>query len=121
MQPEEQAAPPGSGSPQLVLPESAATAFELLSRRWVLHLLYLLCQNEARFSELTQAMPTMSRRVLTERLRTLQTEGLVNRTVDPGPPTRITYQITDLGGRLRPSLEHADAWGIHYLTASSTD
>jgi DNA-binding HxlR family transcriptional regulator len=102
------------------LPASAATAFELLSRRWVLPLLYLLCQSDARFGELAHAMPTMSRKVLMERLRALEREGLVHRAVDPGPPTRITYQITELGSRLRPTLENADAWGDEYLTASTT-
>ncbi|GAA2637377.1 helix-turn-helix domain-containing protein [Actinomadura fulvescens] len=111
-------ADPADHNPRLLLPESATTAFELLSRRWVLQLLYLLCQSEARFNELAHAMPTISHRVLMERLRTLQHEGLIHRNVDPGPLTRITYRITDLGSSLWPSLQHANTWGAQYLTTN---
>lgn len=104
----------------LVLPDAISTACELLSRRWVPQLLYLLCQSDARFGELAVAIPTISRRVLMERLRALETEGLVHRSVEPGPPTRITYQVSDLGAMLRPIFRQAGDWGDQYLIASGT-
>ncbi|MET8006565.1 winged helix-turn-helix transcriptional regulator [Nonomuraea glycinis] len=109
---------PIPASHPLHLPVAASVAFELLARRWVPQLLFLLCQRQARFSELAQALPDMSRRVLMERLRQLDTDGLVHRLVDPGPPTRITYQITELGLGLCGTLQHASAWGQLYLDAS---
>lgn len=101
----------------LRLPPSASVAFDVLTRRWVPQVLYLLCQRPARFSELAQAIPSMSRRVLMDRLRQLDNEGLLRRLVDPGPPTRITYQVTDMGADLRTTLEHAHLWGERYVAA----
>ncbi|MEU7990575.1 helix-turn-helix domain-containing protein [Streptosporangium canum] len=99
-----------SKSSAFSLPASTAAAIDLLSRRWILQVLYLLCQGEARFSELARAVPGVSRRVLTERLRELADQGLVRRVVDDGPPTRITYCLTEQGAALRGAFDHIDAW-----------
>ncbi|GII33016.1 winged helix-turn-helix transcriptional regulator [Planotetraspora mira] len=101
----------------LQLPPPASNAFDVLTRRWVPQVLYLLCQRQARFSELARALPTMSRRVLMQRLRQLEDEQLIQRIVTPGPPTRITYEITDLGAGLGATLRHAEMWGERYLKA----
>ncbi|MFD1546001.1 winged helix-turn-helix transcriptional regulator [Nonomuraea guangzhouensis] len=111
---------PIPASQPLHLPAAASAAFELLTRRWVPQLLYLLCQRQARFGELAQAVPDMSRRVLMERLRQLDEEGLVHRLVEPGPPTRIIYQVTDLGRGLCATLQQVSAWGERYLDVSSS-
>ncbi|MER6832040.1 helix-turn-helix domain-containing protein [Streptosporangium sp. NPDC000563] len=107
-------------SPNFLLPPSTAAAIDLLSRRWILQVLYLLCQGEARFSELARAVPGLSRRVLTERLRELADQGLVRRIVEDGPPTRITYCLTEQGAALRIALDHIDAWAAthHPVRAS---
>ncbi|MEV4249955.1 helix-turn-helix domain-containing protein [Streptosporangium canum] len=97
-------------SPNFLLPPSTAAAIDLLSRRWILQVLYLLCQVEARFSELARAVPGLSRRVLTERLRELADQGLVRRIVEDGPPTRIIYCLTEQGAALRTALDHIDVW-----------
>jgi DNA-binding HxlR family transcriptional regulator len=47
---------------------------------------------------------------MTDRLRELSDAGLVEREVDPGPPTTITYALTPLGERLRPGLDALRAW-----------
>ncbi|MFC6020934.1 winged helix-turn-helix transcriptional regulator [Plantactinospora solaniradicis] len=89
---------------------AAATALELLGRRWTLELLFVLSHGEARFSDLVEAVPGVSRRVLTERLRQLADEGLLRRQVVTGPPTRISYTLTDRGAGLRGALAEIDAW-----------
>ncbi|GAA4593254.1 hypothetical protein GCM10023194_57130 [Planotetraspora phitsanulokensis] len=104
------AAPPCRVSAKLLLPDATAAALDLLSRRWVPQVLYLLCQREARFSDLAQAIPGVSRRILTERLRDLADQGLIRREVDGGPPTRITYALTEDGAALRAALEQIDTW-----------
>ncbi|MEU6721705.1 helix-turn-helix domain-containing protein [Nonomuraea sp. NPDC046802] len=109
---------PIPASQLLRLPPSASAAFDVLTRRWVPQLLYLLCQRQARFSELAQALPTMSRRVLMQRLRQLEEQQLIRRIVTAGPPTRITYEITDLGAGLHTTLRHAQTWGEHYLASN---
>jgi DNA-binding HxlR family transcriptional regulator len=92
------------------LPAATAAAMELLTRRWVPEVLYVLRQGEARFGELAEAIPGVSRRILTERLRLLAGVGLVRRNVDSGPPTRITYALTVQGADLAGALEYLDAW-----------
>ncbi|MFI6511932.1 winged helix-turn-helix transcriptional regulator [Streptosporangium sp. NPDC050855] len=107
-------------SPAFLLPPSTAAAIDLLSRRWILQVLYLLCQGEARFSQLVRAVPGLSGRVLTERLRELADQGLVRRIVEDGPPTRITYCLTEQGAALRAAFDHIDAWAAthHSVRAS---
>jgi DNA-binding HxlR family transcriptional regulator len=95
---------------KLALTESAAGTFEFLGRPWVPQLLFLLSQRRARFSELKEALPAVSGRVLTERLRELCAEGLVERAVDEGPPIRITYLLTEHGGGLTPALQMIGSW-----------
>jgi DNA-binding HxlR family transcriptional regulator len=94
--------------------EQTSAALDLFTQRWVPHLLYLLCQGEARFSDLAYALPELSRRVLTDRLRALADDGLIHRTVIDGPPTRIIYRLTSLGEQLRDTFAHIDAWAADY-------
>ncbi|MBE1491952.1 winged helix-turn-helix transcriptional regulator [Plantactinospora soyae] len=88
----------------------ASAALELLGRRWTLELLFVLSHGEARFSDLVEAVPGLSRRVLTERLRQLADENLLRRRVVTGPPTRISYALTERGAGLRGALAEIDAW-----------
>ncbi|GAB3145716.1 hypothetical protein GCM10027290_26090 [Micromonospora sonneratiae] len=92
------------------LTESTAAVLELLGRRWTLELLYLLCQGDARFSDLAGAVPGISRRLLTERLRQLTDAGLLRQQVTAGPPARTTYGLTGRGAGLRGALEQIHAW-----------
>jgi DNA-binding HxlR family transcriptional regulator len=68
----------------------------------------------ARFNQLLAGIPGISDRVLTERLRELETEGIVERLVDPGPPVRVSYRLTQRGLDLERALaavnEWAEAW-----------
>jgi DNA-binding HxlR family transcriptional regulator len=54
------------------------------------------------FNELLAAVQGLSDRLLTERLRELETEGLVRRTAIPGPPVRVSYELTEAGESLKP-------------------
>ena len=58
-----------------------------------------------------------SDRVLTERLRELETEGLVERLVDPGPPVRVSYRLTSRGRALEPVLAAVASWADSWLTS----
>ena len=94
----------------LIIPQPTRVAMDLFGRRWVLPLLYLLCQRNARFNELANAMPDLSRRVLTERLRDLENAGLIDRHVSSGAPTRITYTISPRGAALHEMFADLDMW-----------
>src|SRR5437763_8233362 len=89
-------------------------AIELIGKRWTGAVVKALMARQARFNQLLAGIPGISDRVLTERLRELEQEGLVERLVDPGPPVRVTYRLTARGRAAQPILgaitEWADTW-----------
>lgn len=84
--------------------------FALLGKRWTGLLIDLLLQRPARFSELTAALPQLSKRVLSERLAELQEAKLVVREVEPGPPVSVTYRLTGRGHGLQPAMDALRVW-----------
>ena len=92
------------------LEEATCAAIKLLERRWALCLLTVLVAGPARFSELKGAVPGVSGRMLTERLRELEGDGLVRRTIDPGPPITSTYSLTADGEGLGEILDLVRRW-----------
>lgn len=85
-------------------------AVELLAKRWTLLIVELLLQRPARFCEIRRALPKISERVLSERLRELVESGLATREVDSGPPIASTYALTRHGRALEPVIEALRAW-----------
>src|SRR6266508_1299678 len=105
--------PPASGlngAEVLKLTDEVADAFAALDRRWAPQILVLLSRRPARFIEIARAVPGLSKRMAGERLRELADAGLVERTVDPGPPITTTYALTADGEALRPALEELCSW-----------
>jgi DNA-binding HxlR family transcriptional regulator len=97
--------------------ESLTSVFDLLGKRWTALIVDLLLQGPARFSELARAIPGVSNRVLAARLQELIEAGLVDRIVDPGPPTTTTYSLTALGEHLGPALEELREWASELTDA----
>jgi DNA-binding HxlR family transcriptional regulator len=104
---------------QLVLAGPVARGCEIIARRWTPQLLVILMEGPARFVELASAVPGLSGRVMTERLKELQDAGLVQRIVDPGPPITSTYLLTDEGELLRPALAALSRWAESWGQARS--
>lgn len=90
-------------------------AIELVGRRWTGAILHILFQGPARFRVMSAAIPEMTDRMLSERLRELEEEGLVARTVVPSMPVRIEYALSDMGRDLAPSLVEIAAWAHRWL------
>lgn len=90
-------------------------AIELVGRRWVGAVLRVLVGGPARFNEILAAVPNLSDRLLTERLRELEREGLVTRTVAPGRPIRVTYELTDCGRSLSEIICTIGAWSERWV------
>ncbi len=91
-------------------------AIELIGRRWTGALLMLLVQRESsRYNELLAAVPGISDRLLSERLRELEREGLIDRIVDPGPPVRVSYRLTPAGRDLQPTILALAQWADHWI------
>lgn len=92
-----------------------ARAFRFLGKRWNGVLLGTLVRKPAGFAELKRAVPGISDSVLSERLTELAAAGLVERTVDAGPPVAVTYRLTEAGLALAPALHALSAWAADNL------
>jgi DNA-binding HxlR family transcriptional regulator len=99
-----------AAAPTIDYSEPFQRAIELIGKRWTGAVIRALLASPARFNRLLMGIPGISDRVLTERLRELEDEGLVDRLVDPGPPVRVTYRLTPRGRTLAPVVEAVDAW-----------
>ncbi|MDQ3547285.1 MAG: helix-turn-helix transcriptional regulator [Chloroflexota bacterium] len=85
-------------------------AVELIGRRWTGAILRALLAGATRYSDITHAVPGLSDRLLSERLRELEAEGIVTRTVFPEMPVRIEYQLTEKGKSLETVLVSVSTW-----------
>lgn len=87
-------------------------AVELIGRRWTGAIVaVLIAEGPHRFSELRDGVPGLSDRVLSQRMRELETAGIVTRTVDAGPPVRVRYDLTPKGEDLRDVVRALERWG----------
>ena len=79
-------------------------AVELVGRRWTGAILRVLMDGPLRFSQIAQAVPELSDRLLSERMKELEGRGIVERTVYAGPPLRVEYSLSQMGRELEPAL-----------------
>ncbi len=96
-------------TPGCVCPDFHA-AIELIGKRWTGAIVSALTERPMRFGELRKAIPGLSDRLLSQRLRELEEEGLVEREVEAGTPVRVTYSLTAVGEDLGPALAELKAW-----------
>jgi DNA-binding HxlR family transcriptional regulator len=91
-------------------------AIELIGRRWTGAILRALLAGATRFGDLAGAIPGVSDRLLSERLKELEEEGLVSRTVIPTTPVRVEYHLTAKGRALADVMAAISAWADAWLT-----
>lgn len=85
-------------------------AIELIGKRWTGAIVCALTERPLRFGELAKTVPGLSDRLLSQRLRELEENGLVQREVEPGTPVHVTYSLTEKGGDLRPAIAELRDW-----------
>ncbi len=90
-------------------------AVELVGRRWTGAILRVLMDGPLRFSEVAQAVPELSDRLLSERMKELEARGMVQRTVHSGPPLRVQYELSRMGRELEPALAELQRWANRWL------
>ena len=90
-------------------------AMQLLGKRWTGLLLGALMQGSSRFCELTSLVEGLSDRVLSDRLRELEAEGIVKRVVFPQIPVRVEYQLTEKGLALKPVIDAVHTWANQWV------
>lgn len=94
-----------------------ATTVALIGSKWKLLIMRNLLSRPWRFNELKKDLEGISQKVLTDSLRSMETDGLLTRTVYPEVPPRVEYTLTELGYSLRPILEAMRVWGEDYKAA----
>ena len=91
-------------------------AVELVGRRWTGAILRVLMDGPLRFSEVAQAVPELSDRLLSERMKELESRGIVERNVIAGRPLRVEYQLSRMGRELEPALTEIEHWAQRWLS-----
>ena len=95
-------------------------AVELIGRRWTGAVVRAMLGGVTRFSDLAQTVPGLSDRMLSERLKELEAEGIVERAVFADTPVRIEYRLTDKGRALSAAVDSIAAWAEHWLPLEET-
>jgi DNA-binding HxlR family transcriptional regulator len=91
-------------------------AVELIGRRWTGAIVAVLLEGgRMRFSAIAQAVPELSDRLLSERMKELEARGVVRRRVEPRPGTRVVYELTPMGRSLQPALDELKSWAREWL------
>lgn len=91
-----------------------ATTVQLIGNKWKLLILRNLLVRPWRFNELQKSLEGISQKVLTESLRSMDSDGIIVRTVYAEVPPRVEYSLSELGETLRPILDAMQAWGTEY-------
>jgi len=92
-------------------------AVELIGRRWAGAILYALTDGPLRFAELKESVPGMSDRLLSQRLKELEHEGLIRREVQSGPRVHVSYELTRKGDSLKPVIGRLRDWARRWHPA----
>jgi DNA-binding HxlR family transcriptional regulator len=90
-------------------------AIELVGKRWTGAILLVLMDGPLHFSGIRQLVPELSDRLLSERLKELEGEGIVERRVLDGSPVRVEYSLTAKGRALEPTLRELKDWAHQHL------
>ena len=91
-------------------------AMTILSQRWTGMIIYQLLSGPQRFCTIESSVG-VSGRVLSERLKDLESEGIVRREVHPETPVRIEYSLTEKGKALEPLMKEIEKWSQSWLEA----
>ena len=88
---------------------------KVIGGKWKPIILYHLSENGTRrFGEVRQAMPDITQKMLTQQLRELEKDGLIDRTTYAQVPPKVEYALTELGRTIIPVLHHLRQWGLQY-------
>jgi DNA-binding HxlR family transcriptional regulator len=90
-------------------------AVELIGGRWTGAIIRTLLQGPTRYATVKTAIPDITDRMLSERLRSLETEDLVTRRVLPESPIRVEYELTEKGRSLQKALDEIGVWAERWI------
>ncbi|MGO4375097.1 winged helix-turn-helix transcriptional regulator [Paenibacillus sp. 2TAB19] len=90
-------------------------AADILGKKWTGRIIRVLLGGPKRFKEIKEQIPEMSDKMLTDRMKELETQNIINRNVYPEMPVRIEYDLTDKGRKLQPVIESIQKWGEEWM------
>ncbi|KWX69662.1 winged helix-turn-helix transcriptional regulator [Paenibacillus jilunlii] len=90
-------------------------AVDMLSKRWVALIVFVLMKGPRRFGEIESCLSNLSGKVLSDRLKEMENEGIIERTVYPEMPVRIEYSLTSKGNALAPILGEIGNWSTDWI------
>lgn len=96
-------------------------AIELIGSRWTGAILQTLLQGRTRYAAIKVAVPDITDRMLSERLRLLEAEGLLLRAVVPDTPVRVEYELTRKGRELQDALREIGSWAERWIPLEGED
>ena len=88
--------------------------YKLVSGKWKILILWYLSSGKLRFNEIKRKLPDVTQKMLTNQLRSLESDGLVHREVYPVVPPKVEYSLTNTGEKIIPLLEQMYDFGIEY-------
>ncbi|WP_322905752.1 helix-turn-helix domain-containing protein [Paenibacillus campi] len=100
---------------QLGLCPRFETAFSFLGKRWNGLIIQSLMSGPKRFKDISNLIPMMSDKMLSERMKDLEASGILVRKVYPETPVRIEYELTEKGHALKPVMEQIQNWAEHWV------
>ncbi|MGG4490530.1 winged helix-turn-helix transcriptional regulator [Metabacillus idriensis] len=89
-------------------------AFGFLGKRWTGLIIHVMLDGPKRFKDLTDTIPSISQKMLVERLKELESAGIVQRVVIPDTPVKVTYQLTEMGHSLEKVMIEVKEWADRY-------
>lgn len=108
-----------SGADPIEASRFVRAALKVLAGKWTLPILWLLGQGPKRYGELCRGIPEISEKVLSQHLRELEREGIVERKVLPARSPQVSYSFTDYGRSLIPLIQTLCAWGEQHVKRQS--
>ena len=104
-----------SKSNEMVQRSPLEAAVDVIDGKWKIYILWHLQEGPKRNSELLKQIPGVSQKMLTQKLRELEKEKIIVRTVYPEIPPRVEYTLTRFGQKLKPIMMMLEQWGEDYL------
>ncbi|MEC4814638.1 MAG: helix-turn-helix domain-containing protein [Scytonema sp. PMC 1069.18] len=94
------------------------TTLKVIGGRWKVLIIRELMEDVKRFGELQRALSGITQKMLTQQLRELEEDGIINRKVYSQIPPKVEYSLTPLGESLKPILYAMHEWGVKWLMAN---
>ncbi|AXE18477.1 transcriptional regulator [Runella rosea] len=90
-----------------------------IGNKWKLLILHYIKQGNNRYSTLQKVIPDISRQTLTNQLRELEDDGILERIIYPQIPPKVEYKLTEMGNSLQPIIHEMSKWGLQYVTPTA--